>query len=73
MATTKMIAHLINQRVLSEYVGLQMVMVMLETPTTDSVEIACDFMTEVGQVMSELTPAGTNSIFEMFKNLLHEG
>jgi pre-mRNA-splicing factor CWC22 len=29
MATTKMIAHLINQRVLTEYIGLQMTMVML--------------------------------------------
>lgn len=73
MATTKMIAHLINQRVLNDYVALQMLIVMLGTPTTDSVEIACDFMTEVGQVLAELTPAGTNAIFEMFKNLLHEG
>lgn len=63
MATTKMIAHLINQRVLNDYVALQMLIVMLGTPTADSVEIACDFMTEVGQVLSELTPSGTNAIF----------
>lgn len=73
MATTKMIAHLINQRVLTEYVGLQMLMIMLETPTADSVEIACDFMIEVGQVLTEVTPGGTNAIFNTFKDLLHEG
>jgi pre-mRNA-splicing factor CWC22 len=46
---------------------------MLENPTEDSVEIACDFMTECGQVLSELTPAGVNAIFERFKGILHEG
>jgi pre-mRNA-splicing factor CWC22 len=52
IATTKMIAHLVNQRVLGEFVALQMLMILLMHPTEDSVEIACDFMTEVGQVLS---------------------
>lgn len=29
-------------------------------------------MVECGQVLSELTPAGANAIFERFKTLLHE-
>lgn len=52
MATTKMLAHLINQKVLGEYAGLQLLSILLGHPTEDSVEIACDFMTEVGQVLS---------------------
>lgn len=52
MATTKMIAHLINQKVLGEYAGLQLLMVALENPTEDSVDVACDFMIEVGQVLT---------------------
>lgn len=72
VATTKMIAHLINQRILGEYVALQILFIMLTTPSDDSVEIACDFMIEVGQVLSELTPAGANAIFDRFKSLLHE-
>ena len=71
IATTKMIAHMINQRVLGEYVGLQLLLILLGNPTEDSVEIACDFMVEVGQVLSESTPAGANAIFERFKSLLH--
>ena len=63
VATTKMIAHLINQRVLGEYIALQILMILLTTPTEDSVEIACDFMIEVGQVLSEITPAGATAIF----------
>lgn len=73
MATTKMLAHLINQQVLSEYLGLQLLTLLLEHPTEDSVEIACDFMIECGQVLSDLTPAGVNAVFERFKGILHEG
>lgn len=56
MATTKMIAHLINQRVLSDLVGLELLFILLESPTEDSVELACDFMIECGQVMSDIAP-----------------
>ncbi len=35
--------------------------------------MACDFMKECGQVLSELSPAGVNAIFERFKQILHEG
>jgi len=48
MATTKMIAHLINQKVLSDFTGLQLLALLLENPTEDSVDIACDFMIEAG-------------------------
>lgn len=39
-----MIAHLVNQRVLGEYIALQLLLILLSSPTEDSVEIACDFM-----------------------------
>lgn len=48
MATTRMMAHLINQKVLSDVVGLELLLLLLETPTEDSVELACDFMVECG-------------------------
>lgn len=37
IATTKMIAHLVNQKVLGEYVALQLLMILLMNPTEDSV------------------------------------
>lgn len=52
MATTKMIAHLVNQKILGEFAALQLLMILLMHATEDSVEIACDFMTDVGQVLS---------------------
>lgn len=33
MATTKMIAHLINQRVLGDFVGLQLLLILLNKAT----------------------------------------
>ena len=39
----------------------------------DSVEIAADFMIECGQVLTDLTPAGVNAIFERFRTILHDG
>jgi pre-mRNA-splicing factor CWC22 len=46
---------------------------LLENPTEDSVEIAADFMIECGQVLTDITPAGVNAIFERFRSILHEG
>eukprot|EP01022_Parablepharisma_sp_SALTPOND_P003399 TRINITY_DN1135_c0_g1_i1.p1 TRINITY_DN1135_c0_g1~~TRINITY_DN1135_c0_g1_i1.p1 ORF type:complete len:843 (+),score=114.55 TRINITY_DN1135_c0_g1_i1:11264-13792(+) len=73
MATTKMLAHLVNQQVVHELLALEILALLLENPTEDSVEIAADFMIECGQVLSEITPAGVNAIFERFRGILHEG
>ena len=73
MATTKMIAHLVNQQVVHELLALELLTLFLTNPTEDSVEIAADFMIECGQVLSEATPAGVNAIFESFRTILHDG
>ena len=73
MATTRMVAHLVNQQVVHELLALELLTLFLENPTEDSVEIAADFMIECGQVLSDITPAGVNTIFERFRTILHEG
>lgn len=73
MATTKMIAHLVNQQIVNELLALQIVSLLLEKPTEDSVEIAADFMIECGQVLSDLSPTGVNAIFDRFRGILQEG
>ena len=73
MATTKMIAHLVNQQVIHELIALEILALLLENPTEESVEIAAEFMMECGQVLTELTLAGVNAIFERFRGILHEG
>jgi pre-mRNA-splicing factor CWC22 len=59
--------------VVHELLALEMLTLFLTNPTEDSVEIAADFMTECGQVLTDITPSGVNAIFESFRNILHEG
>jgi pre-mRNA-splicing factor CWC22 len=39
LAAAKFVAHLVNQQVAHEVVALEVLMVLLETPTDDSVEV----------------------------------
>ena len=45
-------------QVAHELVALQMLTLLLEQPTDDSVEIACTFTVEAGATLAELTPSG---------------
>ncbi len=53
-ALAKFIAHLVNQRVAHELLALQLLTVLLENPTEESVEIAVGFTKEVGQTLVEV-------------------
>ncbi|KAI3892471.1 hypothetical protein MKX03_012689 [Papaver bracteatum] len=73
LAATKFIAHLVNQQVAHEIIDLELVTVLLEKPTDDSVEVAVCFVTECGSFLQDLTPKGLHGIFERFRGILHEG
>lgn len=72
-ALVNLFAHLVNQKVLGELFGLQLLLFLLEKPTEDSVDLACAFMKEAGKVIGELSPEGSNAVFNRFKEILHEG
>ncbi|BES93579.1 MA3 [Nesidiocoris tenuis] len=67
------IAHLINQRVAHEILGLELLTLLVESPTDDSVEVAIAFLKEAGQKLAEVSSKGSNAIFDMLRNILHEG
>uniref|UniRef100_T1IGH0 MI domain-containing protein n=2 Tax=Rhodnius prolixus TaxID=13249 RepID=T1IGH0_RHOPR len=67
------IAHLINQRVAHEILGLELLTLLVENPTDDSVEVAVAFLKECGQKLAEVSSKGSNAIFDMLRNILHEG
>ncbi|KAG9456110.1 hypothetical protein H6P81_000618 [Aristolochia fimbriata] len=73
LATTKFIAHLVNQQVAHEIVALELLTVLLENPTDDSVEVAVGFVTECGSLLRDVSPRGLHGIFERFRGILHEG
>lgn len=73
VGSLKLIAHLFNQQVVHELLPLQVAALLIENATEDSIEIACEFIIECGQVLSETTPLGMNAIFERFRYILQEG
>ncbi|KAJ1023436.1 hypothetical protein NDA16_003053 [Ustilago loliicola] len=72
-STAMFIAHLVNQRVVHEVLALEILVLLLEKPTDDSVEIAVGFMREVGAFLAEEAPKANNSIFDRFRAVLYEG
>jgi pre-mRNA-splicing factor CWC22 len=73
VTASKFIAHLVNQRVAHEILALEILTLLVETPTDDSVEVAIAFLKECGQKLTEVSGKGVHAIFEMLKNILHEG
>lgn len=53
------IAHLVNQRVAHEILALEILTLLVETPTDDSVEVAISFLKECGQKLTEVSSKGT--------------
>jgi pre-mRNA-splicing factor CWC22 len=72
-ATSTFIAHLCNQYVAHEIVALQILLLCLDRPTDDSIEVAVGFMREVGLFLAENSPKANNTVFERFRAVLHEG
>ncbi|GAA5830222.1 hypothetical protein JCM11251_001273 [Rhodosporidiobolus azoricus] len=71
-ATVTFIAQLVNQQVAHEVLALQVLVLLLERPTDDSVEIAVSFMREVGAFLAEHSARANNGIFDRFRTILNE-
>ena len=63
LASLRLIAHLVNQAVLTEVLALEVLVHLLEEPTDDSVEVAVGFMKECGAFLQENSPTGLHGIF----------
>ena len=53
-----------------ELLALELLTLLLERPTDDSVEIAVGFLKECGATLNELTPKGMEAVFERFRVIL---
>ena len=56
-----------------EILALEVLTLLLEEPTDDSVEVAIGFLKESGAKLTEVSPKGIVAIFERLRNVLHEG
>lgn len=64
------LANLVNQRVLHDICILQILMLLLERPTDDSIEIAIKLIESSGKILSLQSPKPFNAIFERLRMLL---
>ncbi|KAF8008474.1 hypothetical protein BT93_K2215 [Corymbia citriodora subsp. variegata] len=63
-----------DNQVAHEIIALELLTILLEDPTDDSVEVAVGFVIECGSILHELSPKGLHgSILERFRGILHEG
>jgi pre-mRNA-splicing factor CWC22 len=67
------IAHLVNERVVHQLLAQEILTILVETPTDDSVKVAVAFVKECGIKLMEVSNKGILAIFEMLHNILHEG
>lgn len=66
----KFIAHLTNQRVAHEALVLEMLVLLMEKPTDDSIEVAIALLKECGDMLSKISPGGTHAVFESLRTIL---
>ncbi|CRH02810.1 cell cycle control protein, putative [Plasmodium relictum] len=71
--TVKFIAHMINQRILHEIVGLQLCSLLLQNITNDSVQVCTYFLVDVGQLYMNICRKGLDIIFDRLKDIIQEG
>ncbi|NXP05624.1 CWC22 factor, partial [Thinocorus orbignyianus] len=72
LTSSKFVAHLMNQNVAHEVLCLEMLTLLLERPTDDSIEVAIGFIKESGLKLTEVSPRGINAIFDRLRHILHE-
>lgn len=52
--------------------ALEILTLLLENATDDSVEVAVGFLKECGQKLGEISPRGLTAVFDSLRHVLHE-
>ena len=72
-AAAALIAHLANQGVADPLLPLQLLTLLLEAPTADSVELAVGLARECGARLAEAAPRAEALVFDRFRAVLADG
>ena len=66
LAGVNFVAHLVNQQVAHELIALELLAILLDQPTDDSVEVAAGFVAECGVILQDLSPKGLHGEYTLF-------
>jgi pre-mRNA-splicing factor CWC22 len=58
VTVSKFLAHLANQRVAHEIVVLEILVLLMDKPTDDSIEVAITLLKECGEMLTKVIPKG---------------
>ena len=73
LTSLKFIAHAINQRILHEKIGFDLLLLFLDEPTHDSVELSVEFIKQCGKALQTLAKKNFQTVEERLRSILHEG
>jgi len=73
VAALRFIAHLVNQRVMSELIAFEMLGLFLENPSEDSVELAVELMKDVGPGLKANAKKLYDHVIRQLRDILQEG
>ncbi|KAM7538932.1 hypothetical protein Aperf_G00000051625 [Anoplocephala perfoliata] len=68
----RFLAHLVNQKVAHELIVLELLTLLLEQTTNDSVEVSVALLKECGAFLSRVVPKGLAGIFDHLRRILNE-
>ncbi|KAI1369200.1 hypothetical protein F5Y08DRAFT_184844 [Xylaria arbuscula] len=71
-SSTLFLAHLANQQVVHEMLVAQILLLLLQKPTDDSVEIAVGLLKNVGAHLEEMNGAIARAVYDELRRILHE-
>ncbi|EON63193.1 hypothetical protein W97_02420 [Coniosporium apollinis CBS 100218] len=72
IASTTFLAQLCNVQVCHEVLAAQILLLLLNKPTDDSVEVSVNLMREVGQHLEEFNAPIAMAVYDRFRSILHE-
>lgn len=72
VTVSRFIAHLANQRVAHEIVILEIIVLLMDKPTDDSIEVAITLLKESGDMLTRVIPRGLHDVFERLRAILED-
>ncbi|OAL56563.1 MIF4G-domain-containing protein [Pyrenochaeta sp. DS3sAY3a] len=72
LSSTMFLSHLVNTQVVHEILIAEILLLLLNKPSDDSVEIAVAIMKEVGEFLDDMNASIANTVYDQMRNILHE-